>query len=380
MKVVIYVEKDVYPLDFAIPYEMFSQAGAEVQLVSSKRGFITTSTGLNINFRNKLDAVGDVDLLWICGGISESSVDDAMLNWFNIKGQNALLCVAVCNGVNYLIDAGLARKKSLSLNKEGQKKYKLEQLTPLYQSLVKDQHIMTLNSHGEVFRATLLAIEALFDRAVLDDIKSYYAIADLVEKISDERLARKLSKENDKYSNRYFKALKKPAAGKHCVLYAYQGMAAIDYLVADAFAGHIGYQVHRIADQRGVVETLRGGYSLVVADAIQNHRQAQLLVVPSGKIDSYLANQFLVHWFSGICTASYRVLTVGSAEQLLGVAGLLKEIDPDVLTNSVPGEGKYTLVNHFVAEARALLNIAKSANKKRALLTARHFGFSVDEN
>ncbi len=380
MKVVIYVEKDVYPLDFAIPYEMFSQAGAEVQLVAADPGQLATATGLTIAVKNGLTTAKDVDLLWVCGSVSSDKIDSSTLTWLNTVAQSAKLTVAICSGVRHLIEAGALRNKTVSLNKEAQKKYKILQLTPLYQSLVRDDNLITANSHGAVFRATLLAIEALFGSAVLADIKSRYAIVDFIEQTNDERIFRKLSKQDDKYNARYLKEIKKVSDDKNCVLYAYAGMSAVDYLVADAFASQMGYKIERIADQRGTVETLRGGYEIVVNAAIQNHRQAKLLFVPGGQIEAHLVNQFLMHWFVGICTASYRVMTVGSAEQLLGVTGLLKEIDPDVLANLALGEGKYMMVAHFVEIARALLNIASAENEKRALLTARHFGFSVDYN
>ncbi len=54
MKVVIFIENDVYPLDFAIPYELFAQAGAEVQLVAAKAGLLTMATGININVKQAL--------------------------------------------------------------------------------------------------------------------------------------------------------------------------------------------------------------------------------------------------------------------------------------------------------------------------------------
>ncbi len=380
MKVVIFIENDVYPLDFAIAYELFTQVGAEVQLVAVKTGLLTTSTGLNISVKHALTAVGDVVLLWVCGGVSLSSVDDNTLNWLNLMAHAAKYKVAVCSGVYHLIDAGVLQENAVSLNKAGHKKYKKSNLTLTYQSLVDDNNCITINSHGEVLATTLLIIEKLFGSAVSANTKQHYAIIDFVEQPKDDRQARKMSKENDRYTSRYLKEIKKLNDQKSCVLYAYQGMSALDYLTADAFASHIGYTTHRIADRRGTVETLRGGYSIVVDDAIQNHRQAELLAVPGGDIDKHLVNEFLIHWLIGICPSSYRIMTVGSAEQLLGITGLLREIDPDVLDNLKLGEGKYMMVNNFCEAARALLKIAKDENEKHAQQIERFYWSGVSYN
>ncbi len=373
MKVVIFIENDVYPLDFAIAYELLSQAGADVQLVAEKAGLLTTSTGLNISVKQTLSAVEAVDLLWVCGGFSYSDINVNTLNWLNLMANAAQYKVAICSGVNHLIDADVLQESIVSLNKAGHKKYKKSNLKPTYQSLVDDANVMSVSSHGEILTATLLIIEKFFGAEALATIKNRLDIVDFSKLPQDDRAARKASKENDKYSSRYLKELKKAPQQNNCVLYAYQGMSALDYLTIDAFASHMGYAIQRIADRRGTVETLRGGYSIVVDDAIQNHRKAQLLFVPGGDIDRHMVNQFLIHWFTGICSVSYRIMTTGSAEQLLGITGLLREIDPDVLDNLVLGEGKYMMVANFSEVAHAMLNIAKSDNVKHASQIERFY-------
>ncbi len=377
MKVVIFIEENVYPLDFAIPYELFSQAGADVRLVASEPGQLTTATGLNIEVKHGLMPPDTIDLLWVCADIDGNGAATKTLSWLDMMARYAKFSVAVCRAVDYLIEAGVTLNMPLSVNRAAHKKYKGLPLTPSYQTVVKGDSLLTVNSHSAVLQATLLAIEQLFDAAVADDIKNKYDIAGFEAWDEDERAARKFSKLDDKAVSRYLKDMKKPIADNNCVLYAYRGMAAIDYLVADAYASHMGYQIKRIADRRGAIKPAQADYDIVADDAIQNHKQAKLLVVPGGEIDQHVVNQFLVHWFVGICTASYRVMTVGSAEQLLGVTGLLKEIDPDVLANLALGEGKYLLVANFAEVARALQNIDCAENEKRALLTARHFGFSA---
>ncbi len=378
MKVVIYVESDVYPLDFAVPYQLFREAGAEVWLVSSQKGPLTTATGAQIFVKHDLLTLDDVDLLWVCAGFSSAQIIDRnTANWLNLMSHTSRYQVAVCNGVYHLIEAGILHDMPISLAERIPKKYKNAQLIQRHEPLLRVDNMMTLNSHAAVWPTALLMIEAICGPIILETVKRRHSISEFSKIERDERALHKYNKASAKYHKRYLKDIKAPNKAQLCVLYAYEGMTAVDFLVVDALASQMGYQIRRIADQRGCVETDDGGYGIVVDEAIQNHRQAQLLAIPGGQIDSHLVDEFLIHWLSAICPPSYRVLAVGNSAQLIGVTGLLREIDPDVLANLALGEGKYLLPQNFSEALRALLHIAKLEDDKRASQIEQFFGFGA---
>ncbi len=355
MKVVIYIEDDVYPLDFAIPFEMFSQVGADLALVGAHHGVVKLFSGMSIEPKTTLDDVKRADLLWVCGGFAHLVARQDTLNKLIKIAANATYTVAVGNAVNGLIEAGYIRDITASIAYRAKKKYKKSSVIASDEMIVKAGNIWTISGHGEILTATLSLIESIYGYAKMTEIGEYYGIKRFSKRVIEARELKKNGKENAKYLSDFVKP--KCDLGP-AVLYAYDGMRAIDYLAIDALIGQIGYRCHYIADRRGAIKTLRDGFDIVVDDAIQNHRHSELLVIPSGKIGTHAVDQYLIHWLVAVCPASHRVLTVGNAEQLIGITGLLREIDPDVLANLSLGEGKYMMPAHFIDAMRALLVIA----------------------
>ncbi len=374
MKVVIYIEDGVYPLDFAIPFELLSEVGATVSLVSARPAVVKLSTGLLVEPLAALSQVTSADLLWVCSAITTSVTSREALNQLAEISSKATYTVAVGNAVNALIDVSAIADVSVAVSYKSKRKYKKSTVTPSDEMVVWDKNALTVSSHGEILTATLSLIESIFGSAAMTDIAKKYGIASFSKCAIDVRTLKKNAKQNEKCKAEYAKL--KRAAGE-AVLYAYDNMRAIDYLAIDAIAAQIGYRCHYIADRRGSIKTLRGGYDIVVDDAIQNHRQSELLIIPSGKIDPQMVNQYLIHWLLAICPTSYRVMTVGNAEQLLGVTGLLREIDPDVLANLKLGEGKYMMPRHFIDAMRTLFITAAERDKKLEKRVNNFFGFGL---
>ncbi len=374
MNVVIYIEDGVYPLDFAIPCELLSEVGANVSVVTARPAAVKLSTGLSVEPLTALDSVSNVDLLWVCSAMSVTGIAAEALNKLAELAAQATYLVAVGNAVNALIDAAAITESDVAVSYKSHKKYKKSAVAPSHEMVVSDKNLLTISSHGEILTATLTLLESIYGYSTMTDIAAKHSIKLFSKCALDARTLKKNAKENDKRIAEYGKG--KRDAGE-AVLYAFDGMRAIDYLAIDAIASQMGYRCHYIADRRGSIKTLRGAYDIVVDDAIQNHRQSELLIIPSGKIDPHMVDQYLIHWLTAICPVSHRVLTVGNAEQLLGVTELLREIDPDVLANLKLGEGKYLMPQHFIDAVRTLFTIAAERDKKLEKRINNFFGFGL---
>lgn len=388
MNIVIYIEENVAAQDFAVPYELlYGSRDCAVQVVARRAGRVKTLSGLIVEVPYGIDQIEQADVLWVCGAANrEIALDDHLKRWVVKLAAGASYTVGTGTGALILALTGLLDNCQCTFAQRYLKKFKKSSLQYVAKPIVEDGNIFTAALSAQTLALTLRLMERLYDRDYLEPLMQRYHFgqtpapqyhADTLDKAVQKQWL-KLEKSYKKALDNYVKGFKKQASSKaeRCVYYMFDGMRAIDLIAADQLISHLPYQRSFIADQKGAVDIAGGGFKVHAEDAIQNHRQAHLLVIPGGtRIRAKMESSYVTHWLTSICQNSYRVLTVAEGEQLIGITGVLKNVDLAVLDSLALGEGKYVMTHSFFEAGEALKKIARDDFKFDVTSYQHYFGY-----
>lgn len=388
MNIVIYIEDNVAAQDFALPYELlYGPQDCNVQIVARRAGRLKTLSGLVVEVLHGIDQIEQADVLWVCGAVDRDiALDDPLKQWLVKLATTASYIIGAGSGALILASAGLLDNYQCTFAQRHLKKFKKSPLQYVAKPIVEDGNRLTAALSAQTLALTLRLIERLYNRDYLESLMQRYRFgqcpapqysADTLDKAVQKQWL-KLEKGYKKALDHYRKGFKKQASSKaeRCVYYMFDGMRAIDLIAADQLISHLPYQRSFIADQKGAVDIAGGGFKLYAEEAIQTHRQARLLVIPGGaSIRAKMESSYATHWLTNICQNSYRVLTVEEGEQLIGITGVLKDVDLEVLDNLSLGEGKYVMAHSFFEAGEALKKIARDDFKFDVTSYQHYFGY-----
>lgn len=106
----------------------------------------------------------------------------------------------------------------------------------------------------------------------------------------------------------------------------FDGLTALDAIGPyDVLRQVPGWEVTFVGKEAGEVRTEAGGLGLVADEAIADHPEADVLLVPGGSGQRALhSDQEVLEWLRGIDRGSRRTTSVCTGALLLGAAGLLE--------------------------------------------------------
>ena len=121
MQIGIVLFEGVEELDFAGPWEVFKvaaqhQPGVEVSTLAETRGPIGCAKGLRVLPDATLDAVAELDVVLVPGGIgTRREVDNpVMIDWLRKIAPTCRFVTSVCTGALLLCETGVARGRRVT--------------------------------------------------------------------------------------------------------------------------------------------------------------------------------------------------------------------------------------------------------------------------
>jgi putative intracellular protease/amidase len=109
LNVAIFVFPVVQIIDFATPFEVFQQAGANTYTVAEKQEPIQTNAGLTIVPKYTFDNAPQPDVLVLPGGdgVRDQIANPAVMKWIQETAKHTPQVLTVCSGAFFAAKAGL---------------------------------------------------------------------------------------------------------------------------------------------------------------------------------------------------------------------------------------------------------------------------------
>ncbi len=371
MQIVIYLEENFRTSDLALALRIFSQENGFDTFVAGKRaGKITSLSNLEIAVNYSVLDLPATDAIIILGGEGVQA-DFLGLNDYIYKNMSNLKAVCALSAAAFFVaKSGLFTENALTmpteLYKKEKKNFKNYQLAPV---VVSDNLITTaipsfsVNAYYQVLDLLMLDSSEIFTSQNL-------ALAPLVFDKNYKKMLKSFAKAN----NNYIKNLKRKNTAKYeATCYLFENMRAVDILMLDNILSHLSYRVNYIADVSGMIAG-DIGIEFSAPNAIKTAGKTDLLIIPSGEgIERCIVSSFLRHWLEKMALLSYRILTIGEGEKLIGVSGALRDVDVDYLNSLALGEGKFLLTKDNNQAIGALKKIASKDYKFDVELFDKYF-------
>ncbi len=361
MLAVIYLENNFRTYDLALALKLFSPENGFERLVTARdKARLKSQSGLEISVKEKVLAMPKADVLILLGG-SDDEAEFLGVNDYIYKNMLQLQAiVAIGSATTFVAKTGLFQTNALTMSKAAYKKHKKLQFEYKQEAVVVSDNLITtvLPQYSLYAFREALHLAGKQASAVLHQSGLH------LPALPDSKVYKKTEKLFFKANARYDKDLSQRQSLKQAAtIYLFDDIELVDILILDNLLSHLPYNVSYIANRTGEVY-VGDGIKLYAASAIHNISSTQLLIIASGKgIDQCMVSSFLTHWLKGIAPSSYRVLTIGEGEKLLGVSGALIDVDIDYLESLSLGEGKFLLTKN-IGEAVKAIEIFASGDFK----------------
>lgn len=369
MKITIYIENGVRGIDFVLPYQLLIKYQDVEIIIAASESHITTLEGVSVAVSHQLDNCKETNMLWIAGSAEHSSkaIDPLASQHLNNLIQSASKVIAIGHGAHTLAQTGALKGHQATMPLIYKRQVKSHKVKYCFARLVEDGKFITTLSHNELIKALYLALPELKKADSSLALSSDVSLNGFIDNANDtEKHIKANAKLFKKYDAHYKKHLEKVSekTKNKAVFYLFERVNALEFFSSLAIISHYNIDCQYIGNQQGEVSVMGDGFKIIADKAIQYFKSAYLLVLVGGDgIDFQLKSAFVRHWLESVCTQSFRVVTVGRGEQLLGLSGALKDIDQTALSTLGLGEGRYIIASDYKLAYQHLIAIAKHEAK-----------------
>ncbi|MCK8060939.1 MULTISPECIES: DJ-1/PfpI family protein [unclassified Fusibacter] len=377
MDVILYISEAFNLMDMTVPYDLFRKMDEiSVKVVGLTKGMVKSEDGISVQVPYGIEDIHHADLLWVCGGDLHSDLfeDQALHKWLKEMSQLSKMAVGVASGSYLLAKAGVLSDVKCTTHPKYHRKLKKLGIPAVKNEFCHDLRYMTTATHGYHYKLVYDCIKTLVDEKTAKEVMPWsgdgpervFSASDYPEKWS--RI-----KSRQKHFEKHLRKCLNDKIGKSknnkvVASYLYEGARAIDFVSSFNILKHsCQTTIVSVGNTKGLVKVEGGGFAIKVDHALQEVKRAYMLLVPGGsRIKEQLSNTYLIHWLANICPTTFRILTIGEGEQIIGVSGVLTEFDPFVEEEMDLLGSKYMMVGSFAKSQDLLLKLLKENHQEVA--------------